>query len=535
MPFLDDLILGKPGGDRRQRYANDSSLTSTGDVYVGGAPDDSFLPSGRRRRKPNREVSGANSADRERRACGNLTCGNGWRSFWKQRDHPIFEGQWACSSACLAAMVRRALARETGDGLPGDEFEQHHHRIPLGLVILAQGWITHPQLQKALEAQREHGGGRIGEWLVSECGMQPERVARGLSLQWNCPVLSTEGFWPEAMALALPRVFLEEYGVVPVRLAGRKILYIGFRDYLDASTSFALEQMTGLRTESGILPEAEFSKARETLLRCEFPAQTIAAVGDRDGLARAIAETVEHLQPESSRLVKLHRFHWLRIWANAEGGRTAGDLPSNTDRVTDYLFTIGSDAAHSSRAEQVDQTFVASRGYGNVKKEAEEEAEASDLSSDVNEISPSEVLPAAQAVNHVDVDSWEDSTAEPDPGAPQADAAFLLKEAAARLSLARLQPWSDEVPAKAGFSARPKILMPVDNQDLRRFMRSTSDEKVEPLDGEYLAERYLNLAPTALAPETQTSGWNRIGLLQRLKPSFRSRETDPVLDPGQEG
>ncbi len=30
----------------------------------------------------------------------------------------------------------------------------HRHRVPIGLVLLAQGWITHDQLKHALEAQR---------------------------------------------------------------------------------------------------------------------------------------------------------------------------------------------------------------------------------------------------------------------------------------------------------------------------------------------------------------------------------------------
>ena len=65
--------------------------------------------------------------------------------------------------------------------------------------MLAQGWITHPQLQKALAAQRESGTGKIGEWLLSECGVEADQITRGLSMQWGCPVLTTEGFSPESM------------------------------------------------------------------------------------------------------------------------------------------------------------------------------------------------------------------------------------------------------------------------------------------------------------------------------------------------
>ena len=123
----------------------------------------------------------------------------------------------------------------------------------LGLLMLAQGWITHPQLQKALAAQRESGTGRIGEWLMSECGLEAEQIVRGLSMQWGCPVLTTEGFSPEAMALVMPKIFVEEFGLLPMRVAGSRILYLGFADRLDASAAFATEQMTELKVESGVV------------------------------------------------------------------------------------------------------------------------------------------------------------------------------------------------------------------------------------------------------------------------------------------
>ena len=65
--------------------------------------------------------------------------------------------------------------------------------MPLGLVLLAQGWITHPQLQAALEAQKASGQGRIGDWLQQSCGLPEERVTRGLGVQWSCPVLALDG------------------------------------------------------------------------------------------------------------------------------------------------------------------------------------------------------------------------------------------------------------------------------------------------------------------------------------------------------
>ena len=181
---------------------------------------------------------------------------------WRSRRLLAFEGKLACRGACLAGLIQAAIAREGAPGRTKVDAAPHRHRAPLGLILLAQGWITHPQLQHALEAQRVLHGGKIGDLLVAECGLGEERVTRGLSVQWNCPVLTTDGFSPQSMAMVLPRFFIKDYGMLPLRVAGNRILYLGFRDRLDASLAFATERMSGLRIESGVLAEGRTSRLR---------------------------------------------------------------------------------------------------------------------------------------------------------------------------------------------------------------------------------------------------------------------------------
>ena len=78
---------------------------------------------------------------------------------------------------------------------------------------------------------------------------QPDLVVMDLSLQWNCAVLPTSGFSPREMALVVPRIFIEEFGLLPQRVARGRILYLGYEDRLDASATLALEQMTELKVE----------------------------------------------------------------------------------------------------------------------------------------------------------------------------------------------------------------------------------------------------------------------------------------------
>jgi hypothetical protein len=237
-------------------------------------------------------------------------------------------------------MVRAAVRRETGDGGANGP-AQHRHRVPLGLVLLAQGWITHPQLQAALEVQRSRGG-RIGERLVEDCGLEAEQITRGLSMQWCCPVLSASGFSPRAMALAVPRDFVEEFGLLPLRVAGGRILYLGFEDHLDAAAALALEQMSELKVESGLVPTEEYAAARRSLLECEGVPVKTAVVAEADSLAAKITAILEHKQPVASKLVRIHQYYWLRLWLESSAKSGSGTLPRDSEDVLDYVFTVGS-------------------------------------------------------------------------------------------------------------------------------------------------------------------------------------------------
>lgn len=276
-----------------------------------------------------------------RRLCSNAACTSGWTRPWRNKRRPIFEGRWGCSGRCVLTMVGAAVRRELGDGGTAMAPAPHRHRVPLGLLMLAQGWITHPQLQKALAAQRQNGTGRIGDWLMSECGVEAEQIVRGLSMQWGCPVLTLEGFSPEAMALVMPKLFVERLGLLPLRVAGSRILYLGFADRLDASAAFATEQMAELKVETGLLEEAQFEAARKRLLACDDVELKQEVAEDKDAMAARITAILEYKQPLAARLVRLHQYYWLRMWLESGAIGKAGRLPSTGEDVVDHVFTVG--------------------------------------------------------------------------------------------------------------------------------------------------------------------------------------------------
>jgi Type II secretion system (T2SS), protein E, N-terminal domain len=280
-------------------------------------------------------------ADVPRRSCSNTECTSGWTMPWRNRRRPIFEGQWGCSGRCVVAMVKAALKREVGDRRVAQSGATHRHRVPLGLVMLAQGWITHPQLQAALHAQKTSGSGRIGDWLMSECGLEADHVTRGLSVQWSCPVLTVHGFLPTEMALVVPRQFVQEFGLVPLRVAGSRLLYLGWEDRLNASVAYAVEQMSGIQVESGLVDGTDLRAARARLLEAEPISTVVHTAEDEDALAAKITGVLEQKQPVASRLVRLHQYYWLRLWLESGTKGAVGNLPHSTEDMQDCLYTVG--------------------------------------------------------------------------------------------------------------------------------------------------------------------------------------------------
>jgi hypothetical protein len=229
-----------------------------------------------------------------------------------------------------------------GDGTVLEEHRQHHHRVPLGLVLLAQGWITHPQLQHALAVQRRAGSGRIGRWLIDECGLKEECVTRALGLQWSCPVLPMEGFNPGEMALLAPRVLVERLGMVPLRIAGERILYLAFEDQLDASAAFAMERMNGLKVESGLVDGEQLKAARQRLCECAFVEATVEPVAQIESMVEKMTSALAKMQPRASRLVRVHQFYWLRMWLETGAMSTRdGGVPATRDDVVDRIYPLG--------------------------------------------------------------------------------------------------------------------------------------------------------------------------------------------------
>ena len=266
--------------------------------------------------------------------CSNHSCSSGWLHLWRKRAVPVFEDGWTCSPECTASRVLAAVTRE----LAGMEVSRagHRHRIPIGLLMLEHGWITPDQLRRALDAQKEAGTGRLGRWLVDGGASEESTIARALALQWSCPVLTLEGRVPVSVTSAMPRLFVDAFAALPLRVTAGKTLYLGFEESLDPVLALAIQRMTGLRVVSGIVPESRFHQAHAQLLKEAFPSVELIESASEAAAAHALARSIERARPVAARLVRVHECLWLRMWLHPQ----IEPLPE-CETVRDVVCLIG--------------------------------------------------------------------------------------------------------------------------------------------------------------------------------------------------
>ena len=284
--------------------------------------------------RPGPEPAARRVRSRWLETCANPGCVSGWLHLLRSRSTPVFERGWTCSAACTRIRVAAAVRRDLEGRLSAPE--AHRHRIPLGLTMLEQGWITREQLRHALEAQRGAGAGRLGHWLVRQQGVSEKLVTRALGLQWSCPVLPLDFHDAEALTGLLPRLFIDAFGALPLRVAAGQLLYLGFEDRLDPVLALAIERITGQRVESGLVQGSLFAPAHLRMLSSKFPRVELIEASSELAAVHALTKAIERARPVDSELVRVHDCLWLRMVLRAQHG----PMPDPSS-VEDLICSIG--------------------------------------------------------------------------------------------------------------------------------------------------------------------------------------------------
>jgi hypothetical protein len=276
--------------------------------------------------------------------CALASC-SGPQSLWqrfRQRHRPngtFLQGAFYCQPQCLETALINQLSRlrVIAPSPPPP------NRIPLGLLMVARGKLTHVEVQAALEAQRRARYGKIGEWIEKLGFATEQEVTNALALQWGCPVATS--FDPTTVqSLAnIPLPILEAFQMLPLNYAvATNTLYLAFGERVDHAALYAIEKILTCRTQPCVAGRK--SIARQLEFMRQLPRTTDVEFGpmhDLAEMARIAASYTARLSPDELRLSRIGRFIWLRLNVRAEL------RPRTRSVTTNLIFRLATDSTRS--------------------------------------------------------------------------------------------------------------------------------------------------------------------------------------------
>jgi len=249
----------------------------------------------------------------------------------------VLEGHWYCSPECLEAALGDLLEALVA---AADREPALTHRVPLGLLMLSQGLVSHDQLKEALKAQRASGGGRIGDWLRHLGAATEEQITRALGMQWSLPVfpLGTSRNYVECAEL-VPLPLLEQARMLPAHFISRsRYLYVAFADRIDYTTLCALEKMLDCRTEPCLAPQTAIEQALSELRRRPRPAELVFdSVMNHNEIARAVCHHASSLAAEEIRAAACANRIWIQIAVPSGTTHLLFRMPNTSQRASTRL------------------------------------------------------------------------------------------------------------------------------------------------------------------------------------------------------
>jgi hypothetical protein len=265
-----------------------------------------------------------------RAGCGLASCSrpkSSWARLWHQRRGTFLQGVFYCQRRCLETALTAQLARlhALAPAAPPS------NRIPLGLLMVARGWLTYEQVVTALAAQQSAHTGKIGEWFERLGFATEQQVTSALGLQWGCPVTSSLDAAVLAPFGGIPLGILEAFQMLPLHFVpATKTIYIAFGERVDHVALYAIEKILDCRTQAcvagrrNIAGELQHMRLEPRPREFEFgPMHDFAEIG------RVSVSYMLRLGADEARLGRVGQFIWLRLRV-----RTSH---------TDLLFRLGAE------------------------------------------------------------------------------------------------------------------------------------------------------------------------------------------------
>lgn len=263
-------------------------------------------------------------------SCASLSCTESktlWRRLRSQRTGTFLDDKFYCRPQCLetALVARISRLRAMTRPVPPP------NRIPLGLLMVARGKLTHFELRAALEAQRRACYGKIGDWFEKLGFASEQDVTAALALQWGCPLVSSFDLAVVALPGSIPLPILETFQMLPVNYAAAtNTLYLAFGERVDHAALYAIERTLGCRTQPCVVARKKIARQLESMRQSSRPADLEFVTRDLGEMARITSSYVNRLSPQDVRLSRLGHFIWLRLKARSAATNLVFNLRSTS-------------------------------------------------------------------------------------------------------------------------------------------------------------------------------------------------------------
>jgi hypothetical protein len=232
---------------------------------------------------------------------------------------------WYCSSHCFTSAAERELC----DLLKtGHEQSASGSRVPLGLSLMSSGLLTTTQYKEAIDKQKEVGGD-IGEMLVRTGSLSEKQVTAVRATRWGCPVFTVPKHGVQT-SIEVPATLLKACSAIPLHyVAATKLLLMGFVKDIEYGLLYAIEQMTGCKTQPCFVTPSDFQSQMQERELPPDPSSDeaskevkIEGVQTPAEMARTLCSFVVDFEADEARIVKCKGY----VWSRLKAGPKAVDL-----------------------------------------------------------------------------------------------------------------------------------------------------------------------------------------------------------------
>jgi hypothetical protein len=223
---------------------------------------------------------------------------------------------WFCSSRCFTLAAEEEISELLK---AGHEQADHVSRMPLGLSLISRGLLTSTQLKEVVDEQKEVGGD-IGELLVRHGAVSEKQVTTVRATQWGCPVFSVPKHGVQS-AIDIPLGLMSLCSATPLHyVAATKVLLVGFVQSIEYGLLYAIEQMTGCKTQPCFITPSDFqSQLQKTAQFVEESVQEdrkevkIEGVQTAAEISRLLCSYGIALEADEAVIVKCKDYVWARL------------------------------------------------------------------------------------------------------------------------------------------------------------------------------------------------------------------------------